>query len=182
MNVIVISFKVSEIFSEIQVLTFDKTTDKRGSFLKILNKDLKKEFNFSVDEVFLSTSVKDVVRGMHLQNNNFPLEKIVYCNSGSILDVVIDLRPESSTYGKWETFLLEGSTSDALFIPKGFGHGFKAISELAEILYLQSGYYNKDSELGINPLTFGYNWEIKNPIVSDRDLNLPNLSEFNLNE
>jgi len=119
---------------------------------------------------------------MHLQNNNFPLEKIVYCNSGSILDVVIDLRPESPTYGKWETFLLEGSTSDALFIPKGFGHGFKAVSELAEILYLQSGYYNKDSELGINPLTFGYNWEIKNPIVSDRDLNLPNLSEFDLNE
>lgn len=182
MNVIVISFKVSEIFSEIQVLTFDKTTDKRGSFLKILNEDLKKKFNFSVDEVFLSTSVKDVVRGMHLQNNNFPLEKIVYCNSGSILDVVIDLRPESPTYGKWETFLLDGSTSDALFIPKGFGHGFKAVSELAEILYLQSGYYNKDSELGINPLTFGYDWEIKNPIVSDRDLNLPNLSEFNLNE
>ena len=57
MNVTVISFKVSKIFSEIQVLTFDKTTDKRGSFLKILNKDLKKKFNFSVDEVFLSTSV-----------------------------------------------------------------------------------------------------------------------------
>tara|TARA_B100001029_G_C15006941_1_gene421732 strand:+ start:103 stop:630 length:528 start_codon:yes stop_codon:yes gene_type:complete len=163
---------------EVKLIDFINIKDNRGTFLKFFEKEVKNNLNFIVDEVFLSKSKKDVIRGIHLQKNNYDLEKIVICTYGNITDLIIDLRKESKSYGKYTVVDLHENSNKAIFIPKGFGHGFKVNSEYADILYLQSGYYNGDSEIGINPLSFGYDWKIKSPVISKRDMELPEFDEY----
>ena len=172
----------SKEFFDVKIANGVYFDDERGSLKKTMFGDELNTVMGSIKEVICSTSNMNVIRGLHFQKSPSEVAKFVTCVSGEIIDVFLDVRIDSKTFGQYRSIKLQENDKKALFIPKGFGHGFKALSNVAEILYLQSGYYNKDSELGINPLTFGYNWEIKNPIVSDRDLNLPNLSEFNLNE
>lgn len=170
--------EASNILSEIKIITFLELGDSRGVFTKYYEKNIQKSFNFKIDEVFISTSKKDVIRGMHLQSKSHSLKKIVLCLEGSITDVVVDLRDKSTTYGDYIEHELNQESPVGIFVPEGFGHGFKVNSENAKILYLQSGDYNSDSEIGINPLSLGYNWNIEFPNISERDLALPKLKDF----
>lgn len=171
------SLKIENIFSDIKVINNDVYKDNRGYFKKLYSTELNEYLNFEIDEVYFSKNKKNVVRGIHYQNKTNGLAKIVKCVSGQILDFFIDLRKESSSYGQHSSKIISEENSLSILVPYGFGHGFSVLSEEATVLYLQDGSYKPEAELGINPLSIDFDWRVSKPIVSDRDLNLPNFLE-----
>ena len=153
--------------------------DIRGSFIKVFNNDdfekngIKPKFK----EIYYSISNKDVIRGMHFQCPPFEHEKLIYVVSGKILDVVLDIRTKSKTYGKYISLELS-QHSNALYIPIGCAHGFKALIDNSIVIYNQTSCYNKQSDEGILYNSFGFDWQIDNPIVSERDKSFPPFLEF----
>lgn len=144
--------------------------DERGYFLESFHEQRYKEEGIS--EHFCqenhSCSWKGVVRGMHFQKGQ---AKLVYCPVGAVWDVVVDIRPDSPNFGKWEAFELNETNHHQLFIPDGFAHGFAVLSEKAYLFYKVSTYYDKEKERGFlwNDPTIGIKWPIKEPILSLRD-------------
>jgi dTDP-4-dehydrorhamnose 3,5-epimerase len=96
-----------------------------------------------------SHSVHGVIRGLHMQLGEFAQAKLVRCISGKILDVAVDLRPDSPTFKQWYSIILSSKNNLSLLIPRGFAHGFSVLSETADVLYKCDNYYNKSSEFGI---------------------------------
>ena len=159
--------------------------DPRGYFMetyheKHINKSLG-NVNFVQDNE--SESSKGVLRGLHFQNPPYAQAKLVRCLKGSVLDVALDLRKESKTYGSFETNLLSEENKNQLFIPKGFAHGFVVLSETAIFSYKVDNYYNPDSESGIfwNDPDLKIDWKInkKEIIVSQKDTSLPKFNSIN---
>jgi len=152
--------------------------DNRGYFMESYNqKNINKllgTVNFVQDNE--SESSRGVLRGLHFQNPPYAQAKLVRCLKGSVLDVVLDLRKESKTYGIFETILLTQENKKQLFIPKGFAHGFVVLSETAIFSYKVDNYYNPDSESGVlwNDLDLNIDWKInkKEIIVSEKDKSL----------
>ncbi|MFA5889075.1 MAG: dTDP-4-dehydrorhamnose 3,5-epimerase [Candidatus Paceibacterota bacterium] len=151
--------------------------DSRGYFIETYN---KKDFeeagikeNFVQDN--FSFSKKGVIRGMHFSKAPHETVKLVSCISGEILDVAVDVRPNSPTFGKWVSEILSGDNHKMLFIPKGFAHGFCALSDTVKIVYKVNDYYFPESEQGIiyNDRDLAINWPISEPILSDKDKLLP---------
>jgi len=127
-----------------------------------------------------SRSSKGVLRGMHFQNMKNPLVKLIRCTYGEIYDVVVDLRSKSSTYGKWFGVILTAENKKELLVPIGFAHGFLSLSDIAEVQYKQTNYYNPQEEGGIiwNDRTIGIKWPIKNPQLSEKDLKLESFESY----
>ena len=128
-----------------------------------------------------SRSQKNVVRGLHFQKGAFAQAKLVRCLQGVIYDVAVDLRKDSKTYGKHFGIELTSENRKMLYVPKGFAHGFSVLSESADVFYdVFGGEYNKESEGGIrfDDPDVDINWQVNNPIVSDKDLELPFLKDF----
>ena len=100
----------------------------------------------SIKEVICSSSNKDVVRGLHFQKKPNEIEKFVTCIKGRIIDVFLDIRKGSDNYGQYGMVELSESDNKAIFIPKGFAHGYGVLSEVATVIYLQSGNYNEESD------------------------------------
>ena len=156
--------------------------DNRGYFMESYNqKNINKlvgNVNFVQDNE--SESSRGVLRGLHFQKPPYAQAKLVRCLKGSVLDVVLDLRKDSKTYGIFETILLTEENKKQLFIPKGFAHGFVVLSETAIFSYKVDNYYNPDSESGVlwNDLDLNIDWKInkKEIIVSEKD---KSLSTFN---
>jgi dTDP-4-dehydrorhamnose 3,5-epimerase len=146
--------------------------DKRGYFVKDFDKNSNGYFsNFSIQETFFSYSKKNVLRGLHFQFIK-PQAKIISCVIGSILDVVVDLRNDSPTFGKHQLFNLSSENHYSLIIPKGCAHGFLALSN-SLISYKCDEVYDKQSDSGIiyNDEKLKIAWPInKRYIISDRDL------------
>lgn len=147
-----------------------KSFDSRGVFEKILP---IKNHKFNTKEVFFSTSIHGSIRGMHIQKNPYPTAKIIKIIKGKVLDVILDCRKQSSTFGKFDTVELDQS-SDTLFIPKGCAHGFQTLSENATMLYITDNIYHPESDTGYKYDSFGFKWPIKNITISERDKKLPN--------
>ena len=153
--------------------------DNRGYFMESYNqKNINKlvgNVNFVQDNE--SESSLGVLRGLHFQKPPYAQAKLVRCLKGSVLDVVLDLRKDSKTYGIFETILLTEENKKQLFIPKGFAHGFVVLSETAIFSYKVDNYYNPDSESGVlwNDLALNIDWKInkKEIIVSEKDKSLP---------
>ncbi len=163
------------------LIEFPAPVDNRGKFVKSFHFD---EFNknnapFELKESYFSFSKKDVIRGMHFQLPPHHHSKVVYCPSGAILDVIVDLRKDSATYGECEGQILSADNNLGLYIPEGFAHGFKALTDDAMTYYLVSSVYNKDNDTGIRYDSIGFNWECENPIISARDLSFGTLNNFN---
>lgn len=118
-------------------------------------------------------SVKNVVRGLHYQNNPTPQSKLIRVLEGAIWDVVVDIRKDSTTYGKWYGIELSADNKLQLLIPRGFAHGYSVISDTAEIIYKCDNYYDKGSEAGIafDDPVLGIDWKVDrgNAIVSEKD-------------
>ena len=158
--------------------------DNRGYFMESYNqKDINKlvgNVNFVQDNE--SESSRGVLRGLHFQNPPYTQAKLVRCLKGSVLDVVLDLRKDSKTYGIFETIVLSCENKEQLFVPKGFAHGFIVLSESAILSYKVDNYYNPESESGIiwNDPDLNIDWKInKNEIiVSEKDKNLPAFNEI----
>tara|TARA_B100000575_G_C23096924_1_gene632700 strand:+ start:648 stop:1193 length:546 start_codon:yes stop_codon:yes gene_type:complete len=149
--------------------------DKRGYFLerynsKILMDALGNSINFvQQNESFSSIGV---LRGMHYQTIN-PQSKLVTVIHGSVLDVAVDLRLNSSTFGRWFSVELNSELKNSLFIPKGYAHGFYVQSKEVIFSYMVDEFYDPDSEITIlwNDPDLNIDWNAENPIISDRDLN-----------
>lgn len=169
-NLVVISPKVHE--------------DSRGFFFEGYNQTKFKangiEYQFIQDNQ--SFSKRGVIRGLHLQINPFAQAKLVRVLEGEILDVAVDLRKNSPTFGKHVSVVLSAENKKQLMVPPGFAHGFSVLSETASVLYKVDQVYDKESERGIryDDLTFAIDWHL-NPeeiIASDKDLILPSFSEI----
>lgn len=153
--------------------------DARGYFMESYNartlEQLGLAANFIQDNQ--SFSAKNVVRGLHYQNAPYAQTKLVRVLSGSILDVVVDLRREEPTFGKTFSVVLTSENKKQLYVPRGFAHGFSVLSESAEILYKCDNYYHKESEGGLiyNDSLLKIDWRVPTDqiIVSEKDANNP---------
>ena len=156
--------------------------DERGVFVKFFNSDvfLQHGLNCNFKERFYSVSNRNVIRGMHFQVSPFDQEKLVRVTHGKILDVVLDIRNESKTYGKYYSIVLSSNNYKALYIPKGFAHGFCTLSSKAVVEYMVTSTYSKISDSGIRWDSFDFDWPIDFPIVSNRDLNFTKFSKLSL--
>jgi dTDP-4-dehydrorhamnose 3,5-epimerase len=167
--------------SGVTIVKFDIKSDSRGYFVKDFDKTLNDFFStVSIQETFYSHSQKNVLRGLHFQYIK-PQTKIVSCLVGSILDVVVDLRNKSSTFGKHQLFHLSSEKHESLIIPKGCAHGFLALAD-SLVIYKCDELYDKQSDSGIiyNDPLLNIDWPInKQFIISERDLKF---NKFNPNQ
>jgi dTDP-4-dehydrorhamnose 3,5-epimerase len=164
----------------VKVINFNQLQDRRGYFSKIFDEKyfIKKNINFKIKEHFISFSKLNVVRGMHYQSGKYAQNKLVYVIDGKIDDVFIDLRKNSNTYLNVQNILLSSTNNRAVFLPRGVAHGFRVLSKSSIVGYLLDNYYSKVSDKGILWSSIGYNWKIKNPIISKRDEKFPSLDKF----
>ena len=156
--------------------------DQRGYFVESYN---QQTFNSAIGQnvLFLqdneSLSSKGVLRGLHYQKGEWAQAKLVRVINGSVLDVAVDLRKDSVTFGKSFSVELSGENKKQLFIPRGFAHGFVVLSDTALFSYKCDNFYNKESEGGIiyNDKYLNIDWKLdeKALIISEKDLLLPNL-------
>jgi dTDP-4-dehydrorhamnose 3,5-epimerase len=156
--------------------------DKRGFFYESYNKNnLDKVINVVFVQDNESKSNRGVVRGLHFQLPPFEQTKLVRCVSGKILDVVVDLRTNSKTYGKSFYIELSSENNKQLFVPRGFAHGFQVLSETAIVNYKVDNFYNPKSDSGIiwndKDLSIDWNLDLK-PNLSDKDLKLISFKEL----
>lgn len=155
--------------------------DSRGFFMESYN--AKKLANHGITMNFVqdnhSSSTKGVLRGLHFQINPGQ-DKIVRVVSGEVFDVVVDIRHDSPTFGQWESFIISASNHTMVFIPKGFAHGFCALSDNVEFLYKCSEYYAPVDERGIiwNDPAIGIKWPVSEPVLSDKDTKYPSIKEL----
>jgi len=165
----------------LKLIHLNKFTDTRGSFLKVFNQDFFAEngLETSFKESYFSVSNKNVIRGMHFQLPPYEHTKLVYLNQGKIIDVVLDIRKASKTYG--QHFSIQMNTDNPLMIciPVGCAHGFLSLEDISIVSYMQTSVYNKDCDTGILWNSFGMDWKIENPIVSDRDNSFIKFEVFN---
>ena len=155
--------------------------DDRGYFMEIYNQVRFEESG--VNKVFVqdnhSYSVQGSLRGLHYQIKH-PQAKLVQAIHGEIFDAVVDIRPGSATFGKWQAVHLSDKNRRQLFIPAGFAHGFCVLSKNAYLIYKCSDYYVPHDEGGIiwNDPDIGIDWPVKKPIISEKDNKLPYLSDI----
>ena len=175
--------KISKTFiNDLLVIDPQLFKDDRGFFYESYN---KKKLDKYINIVFVqdneSKSTKGVIRGLHFQAPPFEQTKLVRCVSGNILDVAVDLRTNSKTYGKFFSIELSSKNNKQLFIPKGFAHGFQVLSETAIVNYKVDNFYNPKSDSGIiwndKDLSIDWNLDIK-PIISLKDLKLISFKEL----
>lgn len=157
-------------------------SDDRGFFLESYNKKLFADNGISVDFVQdnHSRSSKDVLRGLHYQLPPYAQDKLVRVVQGEVMDVVVDVRHDSSTFGQWTNVLLSATNKKLLFVPQGFAHGFVVLSETVDFEYKVSNYYSKEHERGIfwNDPVLAIKWGIATPVLSEKDKLLPLFSEL----
>jgi dTDP-4-dehydrorhamnose 3,5-epimerase len=164
------------------LLAPDVFGDHRGFFVETFREDTWAAIG--IDETFVqdnhSRSRRGTLRGIHFQLSPGQA-KLVRCARGAILDVVVDLRRGSATFGQWESFRLDDETMHQLYVPIGFGHGFCVLSDEADVAYKCSSYYDPETEAGIayDDPDVGIVWPADvEPIVSERDRNAPRLAEL----
>jgi len=170
-----------ETLPEVKILRPRKFEDHRGFFSETYNyqqlKNLGEELKFVQDNQSLSSD-RYTLRGLHFQSPPFAQDKLIRVLRGSVLDVAVDVRKNSKTFGKHAAVKLSASEFNQILVPKGFAHGFLTLEENTEIFYKVTNYYSKEHDLGIawNDPTLNINWgvsaeEVK---ISEKDKNQPN--------
>ena len=156
--------------------------DERGYFYESFNKEVFEKLGIGVN--FLqdneSKSSKGVLRGMHFQKPPYAQAKLVRVIKGSVLDVVVDIRKSSETYGKHVKVLLTENNKHLFFIPSGFAHGFLTLEDNTIFSYKCSALYNRESEDSLfwNDSELNINWDIENPLLSEKDKQIKQFNEF----
>ena len=158
-------------------------TDHRGAFVKTFHDAAFRTLGlpFEAREEFFSTSHKNVIRGMHFQAPPADHAKLVYCVAGAVLDVVLDLRRHSPTYGQVCAETLSEANRRSFYIPTGFAHGFLSLTDGALMVYKTSTVHNPACDAGIRWDSFGFDWPLAGaaPLLSKRDTEFPALADFN---
>lgn len=158
--------------------------DERGYFMESFNentfqKGTGKAVHFVQDNQ--SFSAKGVLRGLHYQTGEHAQAKLVRVLNGEVLDVVVDIRPESTTYGQYVSILLSSENQKQLFVPRGFAHGFLVLSDTATFFYKCDNFYNKESEGGLSyndpKVNIDWNFPKEKILISEKDLVLPTLEK-----
>lgn len=154
--------------------------DNRGDFIKTYHTGLFQEagLNFTPKEEFFSVSARGVLRGMHFQIPPFAHSKLVYSVTGRVLDVLLDLRRTSPTYGQTYSRELSATNRELLFIPEGIAHGFLTLEDASTMIYLTSVVHAPNHDTGILWNSFGFRWPTETPIISAKDANLPAWAKF----
>jgi dTDP-4-dehydrorhamnose 3,5-epimerase len=154
--------------------------DDRGALVKIVHPETcpLPADEFTPAEEFYSVSRQRVLRGLHFQRPPAEAAKLIHCISGRILDVVVDLRVGSPTFGRHETFELCGEKADMLYVPVGLAHGFYVLSPEAVVLYKSTRAYAPEHDTGIHWASAGIAWPDRAPILSDRDRRFVPLSQL----
>jgi dTDP-4-dehydrorhamnose 3,5-epimerase len=154
--------------------------DERGFFVETFSQEAWRELGVDADFVQHnhSRSSEGTLRGLHFQTSPGQA-KLLRCPRGKIFDVAVDLRSDSPTYGKWEGYVLDDEKHRQLFVPVGFAHGFCVLSDVADVTYLVSSLYDPETEAGIrwNDPEVGVEWPVEAPLLSQRDIDAPLLSE-----
>jgi dTDP-4-dehydrorhamnose 3,5-epimerase len=149
--------------------------DERGSTTELLNVNNLPEgiSDYKVTQILASSSIKNTIRGVHYAASANAQVKILTCTYGEIKDIVLDLRPHSPTFGKYEVIQLTAHSSRVLILSPGFGHAFEVISDSATVLYAIDTQFRFDLEFSINPLDkdLSLPWDTSTPIISNKDLN-----------
>ena len=166
--------KLNDVF----LIELDKKVDDRGWFSRVYCEKEQAEniFPESIKQVNTSFSKnKGTLRGLHFQNKPFEESKIIKVLSGSVYDLILDLRKESSTYLQWEAFELNSESKEMLYVPKGFAHSILTLEKDTEILYFVSEFYQQNSESGIrwDDPYFKFSWPITPSVISSKDQSWP---------
>jgi dTDP-4-dehydrorhamnose 3,5-epimerase/CDP-3, 6-dideoxy-D-glycero-D-glycero-4-hexulose-5-epimerase len=154
-----------------------KFNDLRGDLIKPFSESFIKNTTFPINtefkEVWFTKSHKNVVRAMHLQVGDHSCEKLVSVINGAVLDVILDVRQESETYGQIFEMELNDKNAISLYVPKGCAHGYKVLTNNSITMYMATEINVPKDDVGIRWDSFGYDWKINMPILSERDKNLP---------
>lgn len=176
--------EIKDTFIEgLKVIVPDVFHDNRGYFYESYNE--KRFFEAGLTMKFVqdneSMSSKGVLRGLHFQNSPYSQGKLIRVIKGEVLDVAVDLRKNSATYGKYYKLLMNEDNKLMFYIPEGFAHGFLTLKDDTVFSYKCTNFYNKQSEGGImwNDTTLNIDWNIKNPIISEKDKNNISFADFN---
>jgi dTDP-4-dehydrorhamnose 3,5-epimerase len=157
--------------------------DGRGFFAETY-RESELASRFGITDRFVqdnhSRSARGVIRGMHFQLDP-PAAKLVRCARGAILDVLVDIRSGSNSFGSWEAWQLDDENMHVLYVPVGFAHGFCVVSDVADVIYKQTAYWSPDADRGFVPddLDVGVEWPIppEERVVSERDRTAPTFAE-----
>lgn len=158
--------------------------DERGFFMEPYSQKKLSNLGFENDWVLDCHSMsvtKGVLRGLHFQKPPYTQAKLVRVTKGAVYDVIVDLRKDSPTFGKWEGFELRADNHLMLYVPRGFAHGFVTLEDYAEFQYKCDNHYTPESEGGLmwNDSDLKIYWPVENPILSDKDKKHPTFKEFN---
>ena len=168
---------ISTVFNDVMLFKTTSYRDDRGSFKEAFNNEISKLTNIDFIQDNESYSKYGVLRGLHFQKSQCEQSKLVRVSYGVIQDVVVDIRPNSGTYGKWESFELSSDNNYNLLVPKGFAHGFLVLSKEAVVNYKVDNYYDSmlDSGIRYDDEKLDIKWAIPSDdiILSDKDKNLP---------
>lgn len=165
--------------ADVYLLQTQPFKDERGLFVKTFHQEFADELKLSRPaEEFYSISRKGVIRGMHFQVPPAATTKCVFCLHGAILDVVLDLRRHSPSFGQALAFELSAANNQMLYLPEGCAHGFLSLADESIVFYQMSHVYAPNHDLGIRWDSFGFAWPITAPILSARDRALPSFAEF----
>lgn len=166
------------IFKNLLEIKIQKHNDMRGSFIKIFNKANSKKFKNECYESYISKSKKGVVRGLHSQSGKYAQDKLIYCIKGKLLDIAVDIRKNSKTFGKVYKKILNSEKSIALFIPKGFMHGVISLKNETIVTTYCSKKYNPNKEFGIKLDSIPISMPKLKLIFSKKDKKLPTYKSF----
>ena len=171
-------------FKDLFIIKHNLYSDDRGYFKETFKKEkleklFDKKINFCQQNSVKST--KNVLRGLHYQKDPFAQSKLINIEYGKILDIAVDIRKDSETYGKYFSYILSHENHESLFIPKGFAHGYLTISETVLINYTVDNYYSPKNDLGINSLDSNLSLNLDQYVDkikrSKKDKNFPNLCD-----
>lgn len=173
-------------FPDVFIIEPTVIEDSRGWFMESWSatkmNDVGLKYDFVQDNHSYSDQ-KGVLRGIHFQKEPYAQAKLVRCTSGSVLDIVVDLRKGSPTYKKWIALELSAENRRQLIIPRGYGHGFLTITDNVEFLYKADNYYSATDDRSIrwNDPELSIDWGIKEPTISEKDANAPLLCDSDCN-
>jgi dTDP-4-dehydrorhamnose 3,5-epimerase len=165
---------------DVYIIEQSVTKDHRGSFVKNFQSSVFEQNDLECDfkESYYTKSHEDVIRGMHFQTPPHDHAKLVTVIFGTIIDVVIDIRKSSRTYGNHFEIELSRENRKSLYVPRGVAHGFGVLSDVAIAYYQTTSEYNPEHDKGILFNSFDFCWPIANPILSNRDRGFPAFGDF----
>lgn len=167
---------------DLVIIQPDVLSDERGYFYESFQKKRFAEIGITADFVQdnESKSSRGVLRGLHFQNPPFAQGKLIRVVHGKVLDVAVDIRKDSPTFGKWESIELSAENKLLIWIPEGFAHGFLALEDDTIFQYKCTNYYNKSAEgsLRWNDPDLNIDWHLENPILSEKDSRAPLLRDL----